>query len=72
MIMPIMTSLSREVFSLTPIGEKEGALALGADQDDGDPSGSAPLRQGGSHRGASMLGLGRALGETVVARSSSR
>jgi len=30
MIMPIVTSISREIISLTPSGEREGALALGA------------------------------------------
>jgi phosphate transport system permease protein len=30
MVMPIVTSISRELFSLTPIGEREGALAVGA------------------------------------------
>ena len=31
MIIPIITSLSREVIETTPPGDKEGALALGCD-----------------------------------------
>src|SRR4029077_16883837 len=30
MIIPIITSLSREVIDTTPVGDKEGALAMGA------------------------------------------
>jgi len=65
MIMPIITSLSREVFSLTPVSDKEGALALGASRATMVRRVVLPFGKGGLV-GATMLGLGRALGETVA------
>ena len=65
MIMPIVTSISREIFSLTPVGEREGAMALGCHPGPGDPRRRPPFRKGGII-GAIMLGLGRALGEAVA------
>jgi len=65
MIMPIVTSLSREVFSLTPIGEREGALALGASRARVIREIVLPFGRAGII-GAAMLGLGRALGEAVA------
>jgi phosphate transport system permease protein len=65
MIVPIVTSVSREVFSLTPPGEREGALALGATKAQMIRSVVLPFGRGGLI-GASMLGLGRALGETIA------
>jgi phosphate transport system permease protein len=65
MILPIVTSITREVFSLTPAGEREGALALGATRWDVIKSVVLPFGRGGMI-GALLLGLGRALGETIA------
>ncbi len=65
MIVPIVASVSREVFSLAPPGEKEGALALGATRSQMIRTVVLPFGRGGMI-GASMLGLGRALGETIA------
>lgn len=65
MIMPIITALCREVFSLTPIGEREGALAMGASRARVVKDVVFPFSKGGMI-GAVMLGLGRALGEAIA------
>jgi phosphate transport system permease protein len=65
MIVPIVASISREVFSLTPPGEKEGALALGATKAAMIRRVVLPFGRGGMIS-AVMLGLGRALGETIA------
>ena len=65
MIVPIVTSVSREIFSLTPPGEREGALALGATKASVIRTVVLPFGRGG-FIGAVMLGLGRALGETIA------
>lgn len=65
MVVPICTSVMREVFSQTPPGEKEGALALGATRWGMIRSVVLPFGRGGIV-GGSMLGLGRALGETIA------
>jgi phosphate transport system permease protein len=65
MIVPIVASISREVFSLAPPGEREGALALGATKSQMIRTVVLPFGRGGMI-GASMLGLGRALGETIA------
>ncbi|HLG92966.1 MAG TPA: phosphate ABC transporter permease subunit PstC, partial [Acidimicrobiales bacterium] len=65
MVLPIITSICREVFSLAPAGEREGALALGATRWDVIRSVVLPFGRGGM-AGAVMLGLGRALGETIA------
>jgi phosphate transport system permease protein len=65
MIVPIVASVSREVFSLAPPGEREGALALGATRSQMIRTVILPFGRGGMI-GASMLGLGRALGETIA------
>jgi phosphate transport system permease protein len=65
MIMPICTSVMREVFSQTPPGEKEAALALGATRWSMIRAVVIPFGRGGIIGGA-MLGLGRALGETIA------
>lgn len=65
MITPIVTSISRELFSLTPIGEREGALALGSTRARIIRDVVLPFSKGGLI-GAVMLGLGRALGEAVA------
>ena len=65
MIVPLCTSVMREVFSATPPGEKEGALALGGTQWGVIRDVVLPFGKGGMI-GGSMLGLGRALGETIA------
>jgi phosphate transport system permease protein len=65
MIIPIVCSVTREVFSLTPQGEKEGALALGATRASMIRQVVLPFGRGGMIS-AVMLGLGRALGETIA------
>ncbi len=66
MVVPIVTSVVREVFSQTPPGEKEAALALGSTRWGMIRSVVLPYGRGGIV-GGSMLGLGRALGETIAA-----
>jgi phosphate transport system permease protein len=65
MIVPIIASVCREVFSLTPAGEKEGALALGATKASMIRRVVLPFGRGGVIS-AVMLGMGRALGETIA------
>jgi phosphate transport system permease protein len=65
MIVPICTSVMRAVFQQTPPGEKEGALALGASRWGMIRTVVLPFGRGGII-GGSMLGLGRALGETIA------
>jgi phosphate transport system permease protein len=66
MITPIITSLSREVIETTPASEKEAALALGATRWEMICASVLPHSKGGLV-GAVMLGLGRAMGETIAA-----
>jgi phosphate transport system permease protein len=66
MITPIITSLAREVIDTTPPGEKEAALALGATRWEMIVGSVWPHSKGGIV-GAVMLGLGRAMGETIAA-----
>jgi phosphate transport system permease protein len=66
MIIPIITSLSREVMDTTPIGDREGALAMGATRWEMISATVLPHSAGGLV-GAVMLGLGRAMGETIAA-----
>jgi phosphate transport system permease protein len=65
MILPIITSVSREVFSLTPKGHIEAAQALGATKWEVIRMTVYPYGRSGMIAG-SMLALGRALGETVA------
>lgn len=65
MVVPICTAVMREVFSQAPVGEKEGALALGASRWGMVRTVVLPFGRGGIV-GGSMLGLGRALGETIA------
>ncbi|HZN15016.1 MAG TPA: phosphate ABC transporter permease subunit PstC [Acidimicrobiales bacterium] len=65
MTLPIVASVVREVFGQTPPGEKEAALALGATRWGMIRSVVLPFGRGGIIGGA-MLGLGRALGETIA------
>ena len=66
MIIPIITSLSREVIETTPPSDKEAALALGATRWEMIRASVMPHSKGGLV-GAVMLGLGRAMGETIAA-----
>ena len=65
MILPIITAVSREVFIQTPRGQIEAALALGATRWEVVRTTVLPFGLSGYISGA-MLGLGRALGETVA------
>jgi phosphate transport system permease protein len=65
MIVPICTAVMREVFSQAPPAEKEGALALGGTKWSVIKTVVLPFGKGGII-GGSMLGLGRALGETIA------
>ncbi len=65
MIIPIITSISREVFAQTPLDRVQAAYALGATKWTMIRSVVFPYGRGGVVGGA-MLGLGRALGETVA------
>ncbi|MEV4615948.1 phosphate ABC transporter permease subunit PstC [Kitasatospora sp. NPDC049258] len=64
MITPIMCSIMREVFDQAPAGEREGAYALGSTRWGMIRSVVLPFGRGGII-GGTMLGLGRALGETI-------
>jgi phosphate transport system permease protein len=66
MITPIITSLAREVIETTPQNEKEAAYALGATRWEMICASVWPHSKGGLV-GAVMLGLGRAMGETIAA-----
>jgi phosphate transport system permease protein len=65
MIIPIITSISREVFATVPTAEKHAALALGATRWEMIKGAVLPHSFGGLV-GAVMLGLGRAMGETIA------
>ena len=65
MVAPIICSIMREVFTQAPIGEREGALALGATRWGMIRRVVIPFGRGGMI-GGTMLGLGRALGETIA------
>ncbi|OAR27223.1 phosphate ABC transporter permease subunit PstC [Streptomyces sp. ERV7] len=65
MILPIVTSVSREVFLQVPRMNEEAALALGATRWEVIRLSVLPFGRSGIIS-ASMLGLGRALGETMA------
>lgn len=65
MITPIITSITREVFNTVPRNDKDGALALGATRWEMIRGVVLPHSTGGIV-GAIMLGLGRAMGETIA------
>jgi phosphate transport system permease protein len=65
MVLPIIAAVSRAVFAQTPSGEKEAALALGGTRWGMIRTVVLPYGKGGII-GGSMLGLGRALGETIA------
>ncbi|MDG4822551.1 phosphate ABC transporter permease subunit PstC [Asanoa sp. WMMD1127] len=65
MVLPIVTSLSREVFMQTPTANEEAALALGATKWEMIRTAVLPYGRPGVIASV-MLGLGRALGETIA------
>ena len=65
MIIPIVTSISREIFDQTPLDRIQAAYALGASKLTMIRAVVIPYGRGGVVGGA-MLGLGRAMGETVA------
>ena len=65
MILPVMTAISREVFLQAPKLNEEAALALGATRWEMIRLSVLPFAKPGIISGA-MLGLGRALGETMA------
>jgi phosphate transport system permease protein len=65
MLLPIITAITREVFDRTPSTQIEGALALGATRWEVIRTTVLPFGKAG-YISASMLGLGRALGETIA------
>jgi phosphate transport system permease protein len=66
MITPIVTSLSREVIATVPAIDREGAYALGATRLEMIRGAVWPHSQAGVV-GSVLLGLGRAMGETIAA-----
>ncbi|WP_375000657.1 phosphate ABC transporter permease subunit PstC [Aeromicrobium sp. CTD01-1L150] len=65
MILPIMTAICREIFLQTPRLHQEAALALGATRWEMARMAIFPYARSGIIS-AAMLGLGRALGETMA------
>jgi len=65
MVLPIITAICREVFLQTPPLHEEAALALGATRWEMIRMAVLPFARGGIVS-AAMLGLGRALGETMA------
>jgi phosphate ABC transporter permease protein PstC len=65
MIVPIVSAITREVLTTVPQAHKEAALALGATRWEMIRMAVLPYSRGGI-AGASMLGLGRAIGETIA------
>jgi phosphate ABC transporter permease protein PstC len=65
MILPIVSAISREVIATVPSENKEAALALGATRWEMIRIAVLPYARPGITGGA-MLGLGRALGETIA------
>jgi phosphate transport system permease protein len=65
MITPIMCSVMREAFSQAPVGEREAAIGLGATRWGMIRTVVVPFGKG-AMIGGTMLGLGRALGETIA------
>jgi phosphate transport system permease protein len=65
MITPIVTSLTREVFATTPASLKEASYAMGATRWEMIRGAVFPHSRGGV-TSAVMIGLGRAIGETIA------
>lgn len=64
MVLPIITSISRDIMKSVPSAQKEAALALGATKWEATKIVLANSKSG--ILGATMLGLGRAIGETMA------
>ena len=64
MILPIIASISRDVLKAVPISQKEAALAIGSTRWEATRIALSYSRSG--ILGATILGLGRALGETMA------
>lgn len=65
MVLPIITAICREIFLQTPVLHEEAALALGATRWEMIKTAVLPFARPGIIS-AAMLGLGRALGETMA------
>ena len=65
MILPIVSAISREVLATVPPELKEASLALGATRWEMIRQAVLPYSRAGI-TGAAMLGLGRAIGETIA------
>ena len=65
MILPIVSAITREVMATVPPDHKEAALALGATRWEMIRTAILPYSRAGI-TGAAMLGLGRAIGETIA------
>ncbi len=65
MVVPIITAISREVMRVTPRAQREALLALGATRWEVIRHAVLPFSRVGL-LGAAILGLGRALGETIA------
>jgi phosphate ABC transporter permease protein PstC len=65
MIIPIVSAITREVMATVPPDHKEAALALGATRWEMIRTAILPYSRAGIS-GAAMLGLGRAIGETIA------
>ncbi len=65
MVVPTQTSIMREAFMQAPAGEREAAFALGSTRWGMITAVVLPFGRGGII-GGTMLGLGRALGETIA------
>ena len=65
MVIPLACAVMLGVFRQAPVGEREGALALGSTRWGAIRSVVLPFGRGGII-GGTMLGLGRALGETIA------
>ena len=65
MVIPIVASISRELFQSVPSDLKQGAMALGATRWEMIRSVAVPQVGGGLVAGT-MLGFGRAIGEAIA------
>jgi phosphate transport system permease protein len=65
MIIPIISSICREVMRVVPDSQREAAYSLGATRWETVRTAVFPYVKSGLV-GASMLGLGRAIGETIL------
>jgi phosphate transport system permease protein len=65
MVLPIIAAISREVFRQAPATHREAAMALGATRWETIRYAVLPFSRSGIV-GAAMLGLGRAMGETIA------